>query len=222
MHNRSKNRPQTVWFDHNGICSSLNNYAFQSIAPLFMFLCECPRRTDLIVCMCMHPLLYICVWICYCMYVYAVPWFIITCERKSAHYGCVFPRTLIYGHIHSEYRPISHLVMYQHISIFLGRIWSTHMYVLVYIHMHHLLAVEEIEAEMLVGFEACCMHMPKRYACMYAHNIWHVYVCMQKRHARIYAHSVLHVCVLTRDVCVCIRLYTNMRTYIQTHKYEHV
>jgi hypothetical protein len=30
MHNRCKNRPQNVWFDQNGICSSLNNYAFQS------------------------------------------------------------------------------------------------------------------------------------------------------------------------------------------------
>ncbi len=30
MHNRCKDRAQTVWFDHNGICSSLNNYAFQS------------------------------------------------------------------------------------------------------------------------------------------------------------------------------------------------
>jgi hypothetical protein len=30
MHNRCKNRAQTVGFDHNGICSSLNNNAFHS------------------------------------------------------------------------------------------------------------------------------------------------------------------------------------------------
>ncbi len=31
VHNRCKNRLQTVGFDHNGICLSLNNNAFQSI-----------------------------------------------------------------------------------------------------------------------------------------------------------------------------------------------
>ena len=194
MHNRCKNRPQTVWFDHNGICSSLNNYAFQSIAPLFMFLCECPRRTDLIVCMCMHPLLYVCVWICYCMYVYASPYL------DSWSYANENLRTMdVYSPVPwfmviCEYRPISHLVMYQHISIFLGRIWSTHMYVLVCMRMHHSLAVEEIEAEMLVGFEACCMHMPKRYACMYAHNIWHMYVC-KSIIMYVYAHNIWHMYV---------------------------
>ncbi len=37
MYNRCKNRPQTVWLDYNGICSSLDNYAFQSTTTVSLF-----------------------------------------------------------------------------------------------------------------------------------------------------------------------------------------